>query len=46
MARGLLVPRLERAGRDDLDRDLLTADPDGLRKARVMGTYINGEKVH
>ena len=29
-----------------VDRDLLTADPAGLRKAHVVGTYINGEKVH
>ncbi len=28
-----------------VDRDLIKADPEGLRKARVMATFVNGEKV-
>ena len=28
-----------------VDRDLLTADEQGLRKAKVLATFVNGERV-
>lgn len=29
-----------------VDRDLLKADEEGLRKAKVLGTWVNGERVY
>lgn len=36
----------KRADLTVVDRDLATSGPEGLRKAKVVATFVNGERVH
>jgi predicted amidohydrolase YtcJ len=36
----------KRADLTVVDRDLATSTPEGLRKANVVATFVNGERVY
>jgi predicted amidohydrolase YtcJ len=36
----------KRADLTVVDRDLATSSPEGLGKAKVVATFVNGERVH